>query len=72
MNREKWGEMSRLCSWDYSTHLVDEDLGSTRAEQQDSPSERVSVTVELLCAHGGEQTGKHAADVPVHTLKRYI
>lgn len=51
---------------------MDEDLGSTWAQKQDSSSESVPVAVEFLCAHGGEQTGKHAADVPIHSLQRYI
>ncbi len=55
-----------------NTNLMDENMCSTWAQEQDSSSESVPVAVELLCAHGGEQTWKHATDVPIHSLQRHV
>lgn len=42
------------------------------AEQQDGSAQCVSVPVELLCPHGGEEVGEDFADVPVHSLQRDV
>ena len=52
--------------------LVDEDLRSPGAEQQDGPPQSVPVPVQLLGPHAGEQAGEHAADVPVHPLQGHV
>lgn len=51
-----------------TTYLVDEGVGPLRAEQEDGAAERVSVAVQLLCLHGGEEAGEHVANVLVHLL----
>lgn len=50
------------------TYLVNESLGSPWAQEEDGPSQRVPVAVQLFCFHGGKKVGKHSADVPVHFL----
>lgn len=55
-----------------STHLMDEDLSSTRTQQQNGSPQRVPVAVQLLSAHAAEQIGEDTADVPVHSLQSHV
>lgn len=47
-------------------------MRSVGAEQQDGSAERVSVPVELLGPHGGEEVGEDFTDVPVHSLQGHV
>lgn len=51
---------------------MDEDLCSARTQKQDGSPQRVSVAVQLLCAHAAEQVGEDAADVSVHPLQSHV
>lgn len=51
---------------------MDEGVGSTGAQQQDGPPQRVSVPVELFSPHGGEEVSEDFADVAVHSLQGHI
>lgn len=61
--------MSRLRR---GTNLLDEGVGSAGAQQQDGSPQRVSVSVELLGPHGGEEVGEDFADVSVHSLQGHV
>ncbi len=52
--------------------LLDEGVCSVGAEQQDGSAQRVSVAVELLSPHGGEEVGEDFADVPVDSLQGHV
>lgn len=54
------------------TNLLDERVSSAGAQEQDGSAERVSVSVELLGPHGGEEVGEHFADVAVHPLQGHV
>lgn len=55
-----------------TTDLLDERVRSVRAEQQDGSAQRVSVAVQLLGPHGGEEVGEDFTDVPVHSLQGHV
>lgn len=55
-----------------TTDLLDERVRSVRAEQQDGSAQRVSVAVQLLRPHGGEEVGEDFTDVPVHSLQGHV
>lgn len=54
------------------TDLLDECVRSVGAEQQDGSAQCVSVAIELLGPHGGEEVGKDFTDVPVHPLQGHV
>lgn len=54
------------------TDLLDEGVRSVGAEQQDGSAERVSVPIELLRPHGGEEIAEDFTDVPVHSLQGHV
>lgn len=47
-------------------------MRSVGAEQQDGSAQSVSVPVELLGPHGGEEVGEDFADIPVHSLQGHV
>lgn len=53
-------------------NLLDERVSSPGAQEQDGSAERVSVSVELLGLHGGEEVGEHFADVSIHSLQGHV
>lgn len=54
------------------TDLLDEGVRSVGAQQQDGSPQGVSVAVQLLGPHGGEQVGEDFTDVPVHPLQGHV
>lgn len=47
-------------------------MRSVWAEQQDGSPQCVSVPIELLGPHGGEEVGEDFTDVPVHSLQCHV
>lgn len=53
-------------------YLVDEHLSASRAHEQHSPPQSVSVPVELLGAHSVEEVVEDSAHVAVHPLQGHV